>query len=82
MKVSEHNMTVGSKVKVFIWLATWTSVFFDREYINLNDLYILSGCLASSATPLTFSMEDIHICNSVCLRYVDDNKLSVFQSNI
>ena len=27
-------------------------------------------------------MEDIHICNSVCLRYVDDKKLSVFQSNV
>ena len=39
------------------------------NYINTS---ILSGCLASSATPLTFSMEAIHICNSVCLRYVDD----------
>ena len=27
-------------------------------------------------------MEDIHIFNSVCLRYVDDKKLSVFQSNV
>ena len=35
-----------------------------------------------SATPLTFSMEDIHICDSVCLRYVDDKKLSVLQSNV
>ena len=43
-------------------------------YINTC---ILSGCLASSATSLTFSMEDIHICNSVCLRYVGDKKLSV-----
>ena len=43
---------------------------------------MLSGCLASSATPLTISMEDIHICNSVCLGYVDDKKLSLFQSNI
>ena len=36
------------------------------------------------ATPLTFSMEDIHICNSVCLRYVDDKKLAMFSqmSNI
>ena len=34
------------------------------KYINTC---ILLGCLASSATPLTFSMEDIHICNSVCL---------------
>ena len=53
--------------------------------MNAYDLYILSGCLASSATPLTVvtvSMEDIHICNSVCLRYVDDKKLSVFQSNV
>ena len=38
--------------------------------------------MASSATPLTFSMEDIHICNSVCLGYVDDKKLSVSQSNV
>ena len=44
--------------------------------------YIYSGCLASRATPLTLSMEDIYICNSVCLRYVDDKKLSVFQSNV
>ena len=52
--------------------------------INYINTCILSGCLASSATPLTFSMEDIHICNSVklCLRYVDDKKLSVFQSNV
>ena len=50
--------------------------------MNANDLYILSGCLASSATPLTFLMDDIHIFNSVCLRYVDDKKLSVFQSNV
>ena len=50
--------------------------------INYINICILSGCLASSATPLTFSMEDIHICNSVCLRYVDDKKLSVFQSNV
>ena len=27
-------------------------------------------------------MEDIHICNSVCPRYVDDKKPSVFQSNV
>ena len=39
-------------------------------------MYIIK-CLASSATPLTF-----HINNSVCLRYVDDKKLSVFQSNV
>ena len=51
----------------------------QTNYINTC---ILSGCLASSATPLTFSMEDIHICNSVCLRYVDDKTLSVFQSNV
>ena len=44
--------------------------------------YKLSGCLASSVTPLTFLMEDIHIFNRVCLRYVDDKKLSVFQSNV
>ena len=44
--------------------------------------YILSGCLASSATPLTFLMESIHIFNSVFLRYVGDKKLSVFQSNV
>ena len=50
--------------------------------INYINTCILSGRLASSATPLTFSMEDIHICNSVCLRYVDDKKLSVFQSNV
>ena len=50
--------------------------------MNANDLYILSDCLASSATPLTFSMEDIHICNSVCQGYVDDKKLSVFESNV
>ena len=50
--------------------------------INYINTCILSGCLASSATPLTFSMEDIHICNSVCLRYVDDKKLSVFQSSV
>ena len=50
--------------------------------INYINTCILSGCLASNATPLTFSMEDIHICNSVCLRYVDDKKLSVFQSNV
>ena len=47
--------------------------------MNANDLYILSDYLASSATPLMFSMEDICICNSFCLRYVDDKKLSVFQ---
>ena len=78
-------MTVGSKVKVFRIGPTarnMNSVFFDRESIDSNDLYILSGCLTSSATPLTFSTEDIHICNSVCLRYVDDKKLSVFQSNV
>ena len=50
--------------------------------INFINTCILSGCLASSATPLTFSIEDIHICYSVCLRYVDDKKLSVFQSNV
>ena len=50
--------------------------------INYINTCILSACLASSATPLTFSMEDIHICNSVCLRYVGDKKLSVFQSNV
>ena len=50
--------------------------------INYINTRILSGCLASCATPLTLSMEDIHICNSVCLRYVDDKKLSVFQSNV
>ena len=50
--------------------------------INYINTCILSGCLASSATPLTFSMEGIHICNSVCLRYVDDKKPSVFQSNV
>ena len=50
--------------------------------INYINTCILSSCLASSATPLTFSMEDIHICNSVCLRYGDDKKLSVFQSNV
>ena len=50
--------------------------------INYINTCLLSGCLASSATPLTFSMEDIHICNSVFLRYVDDKKLSVFQSNV
>ena len=38
--------------------------------------YIISGCLASSATSLSFSMEDIHICNSVCLGYVNDKNLS------
>ena len=48
--------------------------------IKFLNTCILSCCLASSATPLTFSMEDIHICNSVCLKYVDDKKLSVFQS--
>ena len=50
--------------------------------MNANDLYLLSGCLASSATPLTFLMEDIHMFNSVCLRNVDDKKLSVFQSKV
>ena len=50
--------------------------------INYINTCILPGCLASSATPLTFSMEDIHICNNVCLRYVDDKILSVFQSNV
>ena len=43
---------------------------------------MLSGCWASNVTPFTFSMEDFHICNSVCLRYVDDKKLSVFKSNV
>ena len=71
-------MTLGSKVKVFrIGPTTRTPVFFDRGSMNTNDLYILSDWLASSATPLTFSMEDIHICNSVCLGYVDDKKLCV-----
>ena len=50
--------------------------------INYINTCILSGGLASSATPLTFSMKDIHICNSVCLGYVDNTKLSVFQSNV
>ena len=50
--------------------------------MNANYLYIYSDCLAASATPLTFSMEDIQICNSVFLWYVDDKKLSVFQSNV
>ena len=52
--------------------------------MQMTYMYIqyISGCLASSATPLTFSMEDIHICNSFCLRYVDDKKLSVFHSNV
>ena len=50
--------------------------------INYINTCILSGCLASSDTFLTFSIEDIHICNSVCLRYVDDKKLSFFQSNV
>ena len=50
-------------------------------------LYILPGARfralsAGVHSPLTFSMEDIHICDSVCLRYVDDTKLSVFQSNV
>ena len=49
--------------------------------INYINTCILSGCLTSSATPLTFSMEDSYICNSVCLRYVDGQKLSVFQAN-
>ena len=43
--------------------------------INYINTCLLSGCLASSATPLTFSMEDIHICNRACERYVDDKKL-------
>ena len=50
--------------------------------INFINTYILSGFVASSATHLTFSIEDIHICNSVCLRFVNDKKLSVFQSNV
>ena len=50
--------------------------------INYINTCILPGCLASSATSLTFSMEDIHICNSVCLTYVDDKKPSVFQLNV
>ena len=50
--------------------------------INFINTCILSGFLASSATPLTFLIDDIHICNSVCLRYVDDKKLSVFQPNV
>ena len=50
--------------------------------INFISTCILPGCLAYSVTPLTFSMEDIHICNSVCLRYIDDKKLFVFQSNV
>ena len=45
--------------------------------INFINTFILSGCWAMSATSLTFS-----ICNSVCLRYVDDKKLSFFQSNV
>ena len=33
--------------------------------MNANDqnMYILSGCLVSSVTPLTLSVEDINICN-------------------
>ena len=44
------------------------------------NIYIirLFACYCHS---LTLSMEDINICNSVCLRYVDDKKPSVFQSN-
>ena len=78
-------MTVGSKVKVFRIGPTARNTnlcSFDRVYIDSKDLYILSGLFASSATPLTFSMEDIHICNSVCPRYVDEKKLSVFQTNV
>ena len=47
-----------------------------------NYICILSGNLASNATLLTFSMEDIHICDSVCLGYVDGIKLSTLQANI
>ena len=50
--------------------------------INFISTCLLPGCLASSAIPLTFSMEDINIWYSICLRYVDDKKLSVFQSNV
>ena len=49
--------------------------------MNANDLYIFSG-LASNVTSLTFSLEIIHICDIVRLRYVDNKKLSVFQSNV
>ena len=73
-------MTLGSKVKVFRIgpTARNMSVIFDRGSLNANDLY----SLASSATPLTFSIEYFHICNSVCLEYVDGKKLSVFQVNV
>ena len=47
-----------------------------------NELYIVSGCLATTATALTFLTDGIHICSSLCLRYVDDKKLSVFQSRV
>ena len=47
--------------------------------MQMTYLYILSG-LASNVTPLTDSLEDIHIYETVCIRYVDDKKLAVFQS--
>ena len=50
--------------------------------MKANDMCILSGCLVSNATLLTLSVQDIHICDSVCLRHVDDNKLSLFQLNV
>ena len=64
MKVSEHQYDVESKVTVFRISPTARNMnfcIFYRGSINANVLYITSGCLASSATPLTFSMEDSHI---------------------
>ena len=31
---------------------------------------------------LLFSLKDIHIYDTVCIWYVDDKKLSVYQSNV
>ena len=53
-------------LELVLRLATGTSVVFDRGSMNANhyiNTCILSGCLASSTTPLSFSMEDIYICN-------------------
>ena len=42
----------------------------------------INTCILSSVWLLVPILLLFHISNSVCLRYVDDKKLSVFQSNV
>ena len=83
MKVSEHQYDIGIKgqgIKNRPYGSQHELLYSLIEILSMQvSFFILSGCLASNATP---SMEDIHIYNSVCLRYVDDKKLSVLLLNV